>query len=277
MTEHPIIFLAKRYPQLSLPIREGMRETELYKDCVLRGKPTELSPCFSFCEKDTFTVEATPAGDAEILYLHSREDFEHAVMALGRRCEPSVIPASMGASVIGGLINWEKLRPHMESEEDFAVFTSDKRNYTDSIIILSSGGYSAVTADKIGIDEENWLEKSLAIRKYHELAHFVSQRLFPKNREALRDEIVADMTGIIAAFGSYRADYARLFLGIEGEIYREGGRLQNYADGTDVEQLAEKANMIVEELEKAVSYLSNTDIFDILQYVEENRIGMICE
>jgi hypothetical protein len=47
-------------------------------------------------------------------------------------------------------------------------------------------------------------------------------------RNALADELIADYMGIVAAEGRYRADWFLRFVGLEGPIYRPGGRLQNY-------------------------------------------------
>lgn len=274
MSDHPIIVLSGRYPQLSLPIRAGMKETEQYRNSVLRGQPTGLDPVFSFSEKDDLTEIDTPAGPAEILFLSEREDFEHAIMALAYRCEPHAIPRSMGATALSGLINWEKIRPHMTSDEEFARFTSVKSNYLDTIIILSAGEYSAVPASEMGLAPEEWISRSIEIRKYHELTHFVSQRLFPENKEAIRDEVIADMLGLYAAFGTYDTAAARRFLGTEGPSYRKGGRLENYSGEKDISVLSSEVNSLIDLLKKETESLQFENLFDILKFVEENRIGL---
>lgn len=283
MNEHPVIILSHRYHQLLLPIREGMRNTEQYKDAVLRGKcPEEVRPEFSMNENDVLTHFAVPAGDVDVLLLSERADFEHAIQALAYRCEPTPIPDSMGASIISGLINWEKINKHMEEyaasgfsdiNDEFARFTSEKANYLDTVIILSSGPYSAVPAASMGMDEAEWLEKSVTIRKYHELTHFTSVRLYPENKNALRDEVIADMIGLIAAFGRYDTHAARLFLGIEGETYRNGGRLQNYSPNDDGAAVMPCALKIIEELQAALPEKLPDDVFNILDFVEKNKIG----
>lgn len=227
--------------------------------------------------KDSLTSFVTPAGEVDVLFLFERADFERAIRLLANRCEPVTIPASMGASSISGLINWEKLRPHMDDEEEFKRFTSDKKNYLDSLIILSSGEYSAVPADKMMLGQDEWLEKSVTIRKYHELAHFYSRRRYPENKEAIRDEIVADMIGIIAAFGHYDTFAARLFLGIEGNSYREGGRLQNYAENGSGAAVMERAEKIIDALDASVCQENAPEVFRILDFIEENKIGIQAE
>lgn len=283
MKEHPVITLSHRYHQLLLPVREGMKNTEQYKDAVLRGNcPKEVRPEFSMNENDVLTHFAVPAGEVDVLLLSERADFEHAIRALAYRCEPTAIPDSMGASIISGLINWEKINKHMEeyaksgfsdTDEEFARFTSEKANYLDTVIILSSGPYSAISAAAMNMTQTEWLEKSVTIRKYHELTHFTSTRLYPENKNAVRDEVIADMIGLIAAFGKYDTHAARLFLGIEGEHYRDGGRLQNYSPDGNGAAVMPCALKIIEELQAALPEKMPDDVFDVLNLIEKNKIG----
>ena len=191
------------------------------------------------------------------LYLENREDFEHAFRALAHRCEPVEIPASVGATTIRGLINWEKIHNHekeyLQSGEndwdlEFRRFTAEKANYLDSLILLSSGDYSNVSAETAGLPAEDWKEKSVTIRKYHELTHFICRALYPDDVDAVRDEVIADLIGLVAAFGDYNVHLAETFLGIEGETFREGGRLSYY---TDAEHLNETVSP--EHLNETVS------------------------
>ena len=284
MTNHPLNLLSERYAQLLLPVKPGMKDTEQYKDAVLRGKKAEGNLEFVLDERDTLTSFETPAGTAEILVLNNRNDFEHAIHALAYRCEPIPIPPSMGASTISGIINWKKIHDHMnsyeadggtDSDEEFSRFTSEKSNYLDTLILLSTGEYSAVSAAEMGLEKEDWLNKSLIIRKFHELSHFCSRRLFPENKEEIRDEIVADMIGIISAFGYYDCAAARRFLGIEGTVYREGGRLQNYVGNNDGASVMERALNIITVLSESVSEMVSENVFDLLNFVEKNKIGTL--
>lgn len=268
---HPLTILSNRYYQLRLPVVQDENKTEEYKRVVLQGEEPKYPLSFSMSSKDTLSVVQTPAGDAEVLYLSEREDFEHVIRSLAYRCEPREIPASMGASTISGIINWEKINAHMDNVDEFLA---DKRNYLDTLIVLSDGPYSAVTGDKFGYTAQEWKNKSVQIRKYHELTHFVSGRLFPQNKEALRDEIIADMDGITAAVGYYDTDMAKTFLGIEGETYREGGRLQNYVEPQTIEQSADKARELIKIFEKVAAENKNVDIFGLLSIIESNTIGI---
>lgn len=273
MTPHVITKLSNRYPQLLLPIGKGVRDTEAYKDAVLRGKPLSGVPDFSFSPKDRLGLEQTPAGEAEVLYLAERGDFEHAMRALAYRCEDVEILPSVGATTIRGLINWEKIRKHQQEYLaqggenwgiEFRRFTADKCNYQDTLILLSAGEYSAVPASELGLTAEDWREKSVSIRKYHELTHFVCRSLFPEDIDEIRDEILADLIGLTAAFGRYDPALARRFLGIREGSAQEGGRLRHYVDENDLDAARERAEQLIDEYGNRAKRLSGEDVFSLL-------------
>lgn len=225
---HCLEELAHKYPQLTLPIKEGMKNTEEYRDICLKGVPSPYKLDFTFNNKDSLETINTKVGDIEVLSLRDRNDFIHAVRALGNKCEKVEVPDSTGAIFISGLNNWEKVRANLE-------------NYKDSIIILSSGNYSNVsnkavfnvTSGEINLTKEEWTDKSIIIRKYHELTHFIMRKLHPEDIKPIRDELIADITGLIGAFGYFDERLLKLFLGIESNTYRKGGRLENYEGGEE--------------------------------------------
>lgn len=265
--------LCRRFPQLALPIRHGQRDTPEYRSAVLRGEPVCREPDFIGSPEDMLETVETPAGKAEILYLALREDFEHALRALAYRCEPVEIPAAVGASTVRGLINWEKIRAHKAEylacgktdwNEEFKRFTAEKRNYLDTILLLSKGDYSAVPAGFTGLSQEEWTAKSGVIRKYHELTHFVCRTLYPHNVEAIRDEVIADAIGLTAAFGCYDARLAKRFLGIEDGVFHEGGRLSHYAGERNIETAASEASALIDRLAEYVGSIGKCAVFDLL-------------
>jgi len=274
MTPHVITKLADRYPQLRLPIEEGAGNTSAYKDAVLRGKPLTGTPDFTLSAEDRLSLEETPAGKAEILFLAERQDFEHALRALAYRCEPAEILPSVGAMTIRGLINWEKIRSRQKAyleqggtdwSEEFRRFTADGRNFRDTLILLSAGEYSAVPAAELGLDEDLWLEKSLCIRKYHELTHFVCRELYPEDQDAIRDEILADLIGLSAAFGHYDEGLAGRFLGIRDGTLLEDGRLRHYVTADGLDAALEDALRLIGEYGKQAERLESPDVFSLLQ------------
>lgn len=258
--KHFIYLLAKRYPQLVLPIAKGEKDTEEYKDLCLRLKETTRQPEFSFDERDKYDSVETCAGVVEVITMYQRKDFVHMAQALGNRCEPVEIPDSTGAMALFGLNNIEK-------------FKANEENYKDSIIILSSGYYSNVSESdvqkycNISLSKDEWIEKSITIRKYHELTHFVMRKKYPDDVDAIRDELIADSIGIFAAFNEFNPDLLKLFLGIENDEYREGGRLQNYEGGSK-----ENIPNVLKEIERINAIYKNKkykDVFEIYDNVKD--------
>ena len=254
-----------RYRQILLPITPGISQTDEYRRVVLQGQPaTDYAICFNREEIIRYRCE-TPAGEAEIILAEDREDFVHLYRALAYKCEPVPIPVSVGAVTISGLINWVKIQNHKEQylsqggtdwKKEFRRFTAEKSNYCDSIILLSCGPYSSVPAEQVKLSENEWEERSRTIRMYHELTHFVCRKLFPEKKDIIRDEVYADCIGLIAAFGTYDSWMAKLFLGIESDIYRKGGRLEHYAPECKEEDInrakrwIEKAEAITDKVWK---------------------------
>ena len=275
MSTHFLYTLAHAYPQLALPIDDATRHSEAYRRTVLGGDPIEGEPQFSFSPYDRFETVDTPAGEVAVISLHERADFEHCIRALAHRCENADIPATMGASTISGLINWQKIHAHMDAytgedaDEEFERFTAVRENYRDTVIVLSRGYYSALPPAEAGFPEEEWVELSYTIRKYHELAHFVSQRLYPANKDAVRDEVLADMNGVVAGLGHFDARLTGLFLGIENGEYI-GGRLENYVPREELPAAVERVRTMLTVLDAEYSGASKP--FEILTELENKKI-----
>ncbi len=233
--------LAERFQQLYLtPGEEGMAE---YREIVRRGKDAKTRDLSHFRKhpKDSLTQEETPAGAVDVACIHERADFEQFLQIMAKKCEPVRIPATQGAAILDGLTDWPKIRAHRAAyfsrvlseggapdwNAEFRRFTADKKNYTTPLIALSWGPYSGVTADAVGLSEQDWLELSHVIRKRHECTHFLCRRLFPEKIDAVWDEVTADAVGLLSAFGEYRPELASRLFGIQGGRYT-GGRLENY-------------------------------------------------
>ena len=238
--------LAQIYPQLYLVPGQAGSE-EICKEIITRGQiapSTDLSH-FNMNEEDRYEILDTPAGSVPAVTLYERSDFECLLRILEFRCAPAEIPATQGAVILDGLVNWQKIRAHKEAwmkerggdvllflewAEELKAFTKDRNNYKDVLIILSAGPYSNTAACALGMDEEKWRRFSVTIRKIHECTHFICRKLFPERIDAVWDEIVADAAGILAAFGKYEPETEALFLGVSENGYT-GGRLENYIEG----------------------------------------------
>lgn len=239
--------LHSRFIQLDFPVREGISLTENYRAATLRGTPVEGMPEARGLVLDCpgelqISLCQTPAGKIPVLVAGHRPDFVRLVQAFTARNEPENIPASMGACLVSGYNNWDRIRSYRKKwlgenplyteidwQEEFKSIIPRKELYQDTFIILSRQEYSGVPAGEMGLGLKEWRELSLTIRRNHEATHYFTRRVLGSARNHILDELIADCMGILAAAGSYRPDWFLRFMGLEGyPLYREGGRLANY-------------------------------------------------
>lgn len=275
-----ILPLAKYLVQLQFPIREGMSVNDEYVAATRRGVSTgDMKQAAGFFwhapEKCRISIHPTPAGHVPVIITEYRQDFVSLVQALTCRNEPHPVPDSMGACMIAGYNNWHRVALLRDSflalssgcgswGERFNRIKARKELYQDRFIILSSGPYSAVPASAFGLEEQEWLRISVAIRREHECTHYFTRHVFASMRNNLLDELIADYMGITAAAGHFRADWLLCFFGLESfPAYREGGRLQNYR-GTP--PLSDRAFLLLQKLVRAAA--ANLEIFDRLHIPE---------
>ena len=270
--------------QFQFPILAGISETEEYRAATRKGKfPDEsaiaIPLTFTEPEKLQLQLYQTLAGTIPVLIAANREDFVTLVQALTKRNEPQPIPDSMGACMISGYNNWNRIEQYKQqwsvrqnkySETDwkaeFKRLIPRKELYQDRLIILSTGPYSNVTANNLGLTETEWQQLSLKIRLEHESTHYFTRRFFGSMRNNMIDELIADYRGIVAALGYYRSDWFLHFIGLESfPAYRKGGRLENYR-GEPV--LSDGAFKILQILVKKAA--ENLDRFD-KQFCQRQR------
>ena len=240
--------LKSRLVQLQFPIMAGISQTEEYRSVTRKGKMPLKSGLatglqLTAPEKLQLQIKNTLAGSIPVIIAPNREDFVLLIQALTKRNEPIAIPDSMGACIVGGYNNWDRIqryRQHWEinnpehcSEKDwheeFKSLIPHKQLYQDRFILLSQGFYSNVSASQLNLSDSQWQKLSLTIRLEHECTHYFTRRVFNSMRNNLFDELIADYQGIVAALGYFRADWLLIFLGLESfPHYRKGGRLENY-------------------------------------------------
>lgn len=232
--------------QLRFPVRAGMSQSPEYLAATRRGQlPEEAAPGVTWVEPDGLRVylHPTPAGRVPVMLAAAREDFETLVQAVTRRNEPEPVLASMGACMIAGYNNWERVaalrRAYlMEHPDDwtgegwaaaFREIVSQKDLYQDRFMLLSSGPYSATPASVVGLGDDEWRAASVKLRLEHECTHFFMRQAFGAMRKSLLDELVADYMGLVEALGRFRCHDFLVFMGLEAlPAYRAGGRFQNY-------------------------------------------------
>ncbi|MCR4646228.1 MAG: hypothetical protein K5695_12605 [Oscillospiraceae bacterium] len=278
--------LAETFQQLYLvPGEEGQR---LYNEVVLKGAkpPSRDLSHFITSERDMCGFEWTPAGMVRIIILDERADFELFLQIMANCCAVRSIPDTQGASIISSVINRRKIdafRERFHAEHPgadstawnaaFRRFREDKSNYTESVIILSTGPYSNVPAAELGLTGAAWLRDSMTIRRFHECTHFICRKLFPDQISVVWDEAVADTVGIYSAYGKPDTRMAERFFGITDGHYT-GGRLENYLELPDpatLDRLAAGLHRLLAEFEKIVQEHSGIAPFDLAILLEQQQ------
>lgn len=277
--------LKQRLVQFQFPIIEGISQTEAYQSATRRGVAVDgmteaTGLVLQEREKLQLILHQSLAGTIPVLLAGNREDFVSLVQALTKRNEPQPVPNSMGACIVSGFNNWDRIPQYCQQWEaetdancsqsswlaEFGRLIPQKQLYQDKFIILSNGSYSNVSAKDIGLEEAQWQRLSLTIRLEHECTHYFTRRLFNSMQNNIFDELIADYGGIVAAIGTYRADWFLHFLGLESfPNYREGGRLQNYLGNPS---LSDGAFKILQALVKAAA--ENLQSFHV-EYVSQLR------
>ncbi len=239
--------LRERFAQLRFPVAEGMSREPAYRAATLRG---EFGEAAAFApglvlrrpEAVSLSIVESAAGRVPVVVAGDRADFEALVRAFTERNEPAAVPASMGACLVNGLINWHRIALHRAqwareaadaSDEawgaEFRALVPQKARYQDRMVLLSAGPYSAVPAAESGGPADTWHERSVAIRRDHELFHYFTYRRFGRIRTHVFDELLADFAGLVGADGRYHATLALRFLGLDRlPAIRPDGRLLNY-------------------------------------------------
>lgn len=240
--------LKEKLVQLSFPVLEGISQEDNYRAATLRGLSAAAMPEASGlvleCPGDLdLYLHPTPAGRIPVLVAGHRPDFVCLVQALSRRNEPERIPSSMGACMVRGFNNWDRIRDYRERWEqdnpgrcsvdhwleEFKSIVPRRELYQDTFIILSRQEYSGVPSEEMGLSPVDWRRLSLLIRRDHEATHYFTLRVFGSARNHAFDELIADCMGIVSAAGTYCSDWFLRFVGLENyPHYRLGGRLENY-------------------------------------------------
>jgi hypothetical protein len=239
--------LQRHFVQLRFPIQAGLSQDAAYRQATLKGDfaaADAFRPGLVLARPERLELEVRPtiAGRIPILIAGDRDDFVALVRALTERNEPAPVPDAMGACIVKGLNNWSRIARYREDwsrdqdvsdesawAEEFRRLVPQKARYQDRLIILSRGTYSAVASGDVGLTEQDWLARSLVIRREHECTHYFVYRAFGVMRTHVFDELIADFVGLTRAFGGYRADLALRVLGLESfPGYRRDGRLENY-------------------------------------------------
>ena len=151
----------------------------------------------------------TMGGRLPVLSTESHRDFRQMEALLNAREDARELPLTVNA---------------------FAMVTRAESIFRHRILLLNHAPYSNIPAEKLGLTEDEWLERSHRLRLRHECAHYETLRLFSGMKNHAHDEILADALGQIASFGKFDAERQRLFFGLERGKGTAAGRLSFYCD-----------------------------------------------
>ena len=149
---------------------------------------------------------------------------------------------------------------------------------TQRFIILSNKPYSGIPAADMGIgiaelEEAEWKEKSMIIRKYHECAHYYTKKFLSSARNNLHDELIADFCGLYAAFSEYKAEWFLKFMEKRFAIYTAN---LSPAAASVIKKLAECAAGWVEQWAKTSAFLKMSDA-ERIEYLANKDLLSITE
>ena len=286
--------LMERLVQLRFPVEAGMSKNPNYQLATKRGLDTLAMPEATGAKlTDPLGLKVylyqTLAGRIPVMETSNRSDFATLVRAFSHRNEPVEIPTSMGACLIKGYNNWDRVanykkrwlqntktnNPEILWQFEFNKLKAQRELYQDTFLILTNDYYSGVTPDMLSIPEAEWRQLSMIIRREHEATHYFTLRFLGSARNHLLDELIADYMSIVAATGKYRADWFLCFMGLENyPAFRAGGRLTNYLK--NVELTEEAFNKIKAHIKDAAT---NVEIFSDKNaeriYSEEGKYQML--
>jgi hypothetical protein len=242
--------LKKCYPQLNFRVIDGINKTQPYADAVLKGKigyvNLESNLELNNPEGIEISIFESIAGKVPVIKVPESQDFIQIIQCLLHKNNPTFVPLSMGACLINGINNWDRLHTLQHNwvannpignwnEEFLKNVLSNPSLFKDKIVILSTKPYSNVAANSLGLSDDVWKNYSYSIRLEHECTHLYTLKKYGFATNNLHDELIADYIGISKTIGSYEKEWMLTFMGLENyPNYRKGARLENYLGNSDL-------------------------------------------
>lgn len=237
--------LQQHLPQLQFPVAAQMSQHPDYLAATRRGvRPTgEYGMILEQPDKLEIFLYGGIAGRIPVIFTPVKADFQQLVRAIRYKNEPIPLPDSIGAMLISGYNNWDRVwtyrqkwqeslpEPANETQwvTEFGRLTRQPELYRDSFILMSQGNYSNLPAQALGLEDAAWEQQSLSIRLVHEYTHYLTRRVFGHLRTHALDELLADYAGLVGTYGHFKLDYFLQFMGLEAyPFFRENGRLTYY-------------------------------------------------
>lgn len=279
--------LIKCYPQLNFPIEQNIDKSEKYRNAVLKGHYVENNKELSLINSEgiKLNIYNSIAGKIPVIEIPNELDFITIVQCLLYKNNPTAVPLSMGALMVNGINNWDRINVLKKEwsasiQGDFLTKIQENPNlFKDKLILLSKKPYSNISAQSLKLDSNDWLSLSYAIRLEHECTHLYTLKKYGSASNNLHDELVADYIGISTALGSFNKNWMLAFLGLENfPNYRKGARLENYITALNLS--SEGFDKLVNIIYRAIENISLFDgALGCIQSIDDQRfrINALCE
>lgn len=252
--------LVEALTQLQFSPGEGVSGSDAYAKAIRAGQPIAdprtAKEIFTVPESIEWSVVDHPAGGLPVAAFGDRSDFEQAYRAIGFRCEPVPVGPHVHALYVGGLPNPVRLRDakaefdaNGNASADWPIEMRrlrelDATAFHDRLVLLHPAPYAGISASRVGLDEDEWVEASMRLRIEHELTHHATHRLLGRYRLHVHDEVLADLMGFTAAIGRFDGALFLDGLGIGDDGPGPDARLLTYTDDLDPKHLPELVDLL---------------------------------
>ncbi len=266
--------LKSKFKQFRFPIQKNISLQQDYRNATLKGASTNKIPMATglvLNEPKSLKLEVyqSIAGKVPVLIVPNNDDFNTIIQALSYKNEPVKIPHSMGAALINGINNWDRIDTLKKEWQQANPFENwniyfkkhiipNTSLYKDKLIILSTKPYSGVSANSLNISSKDWKKYSLTIRLEHECTHLFTLKHYGHMANNMHDELIADYMGIHKVLGKFNSNWFFNFIGLENfPEYRFGARLENYLGNPPLSK--EAFNILKIIIKNATDNIANFD------------------
>ncbi|MBQ7578110.1 MAG: hypothetical protein IJT21_07595 [Synergistaceae bacterium] len=220
---------------------ETLSPCEIINECICSKRPVK------FISSDDISVKIYDsfAGKIPVITFSNASDFESFITNLLYNGERPENISQMGASFISGKMQ--------------------------RFLALTKKFYSNIEPAYVGLTPGDWREKSMIIRREHELTHYYTKKFYGSASNNLHDELIADFIGIYAAFEKYSAKLFCHFMGVDGS---HEGRFSLYTEGLSDSTKLELAKIAC-QCANFLEGWSNSRNFSQLN--TSSRINYLCE
>lgn len=230
--------LENRYPQLRLPISEGMSKSDQYKRVALRGLEVEDKQNNFVPSSEDLLIHTTfESNPVELLFIRNRENFEHFIQIMAYRCEPHEIARKSSVFTLTEVINWSKIKAHKREylklggkdwEKELDSFMSNRKNYTETLIVVGFKEEDSYENICSKLQEGKEFRVYSKIKLFTQYAGFIATRKVLRKKEKILNYLLNQCIGLVSAAGEYDIEIAKALSGYEEKPGTGNSVLEKY-------------------------------------------------